>query len=125
MESKPTATPMETYIKLAQGDSELFGENVTYRNLIGKLLYLTITRPDISYVVQQLSQFLDKPTVFHLRTLHRVLRYVKAAPGQGLLFPSDNNTQLATYSYSDWASCTDARKSITGFCVFLGKALIQ
>ena len=73
---------------------EPLSENTPYRQLVGKLLYLTTTRPDISFAVQQLSQFLDKPTISHMKAIGRVLRYLKGAPGQGLLFPADSPTQL-------------------------------
>ncbi|XP_031104380.1 uncharacterized protein LOC116007854 [Ipomoea triloba] len=56
---------------------------------------------------------------------HRVLRYIKKAPGQGLFYPKNNGNQLNVFSDSDWASCTETRRSITGFCVFLGPALIS
>lgn len=124
MEYKPASTPMETHVKLTQGDFKLLSDNVPYRSLIGKLLYLTITMPDVSYAVQQLSQILDKSTKFHLKALYRVLRYIKSAPRQGLLFPSNNSIQLAGFSYSDSAGCAGTRKFVTGFCVFLGSALI-
>ncbi|XP_019200053.1 PREDICTED: uncharacterized protein LOC109193654 [Ipomoea nil] len=87
---------------------------------------LTITRPDISFATQQLSQFLDKPTHLHLQADERVLRYIKAAPGQGLFFPSSSDLQLKAFSDSDyWGACIDTRKSVTGLCTFLGNALIS
>lgn len=64
--SKPAATPMETSVRLSHGDLVLLDDNQAYRNIVGKLMYLTITRPDICFAVQQLSQFLDSPTEFHL-----------------------------------------------------------
>lgn len=88
-------------------------------------MYLTIIRPDLSYAVQQHSQFLDKSTVFHWRAAHRVLRYIKVAPGQGLFFKSYNQTNLAAYCDSEWAGCEVTRRSVIGFCVFLGSALVS
>jgi hypothetical protein len=83
--SKPVSTPME-YSGKVTADSEPLSSNQLYRKIIGKLLYLTATRPDIYYSVQQLSQFLDTPTKAHLQAAHRVLRYLKSASGQGLFF---------------------------------------
>ncbi|XP_042988643.1 uncharacterized mitochondrial protein AtMg00810-like [Carya illinoinensis] len=123
--SKPAAFPMESNLKLAIDDSAPYEDPSSYRKLVGRLLYLTITKPDIAYSVQVLSQFLAKPTVNHHKAAIRVLRYLKATPGQGLLFSSSSELQLKAFSDSDWASCIDTRKSITGFVVFLGNSLIS
>ncbi|XP_019198409.1 PREDICTED: uncharacterized protein LOC109192289 [Ipomoea nil] len=111
--------------KLSKDDSEALKDNTQYRKMVGKLLYLTFTRPDICFAVQQLSQFLDKPTILHLQAVHRVLMYIKSCPGQGLFFPTDSNLKLSGFADSDWAGCPDTRKSVTGFCVFLGNALVS
>ncbi|XP_019163072.1 PREDICTED: uncharacterized protein LOC109159415 [Ipomoea nil] len=111
--------------KLSQDSGAPLEDNSQYRRLIGKLLYLTITRPDICFAVQQLSQFLDKPTTDHLQAAHRILRYVKNSPGQGLFFPANSSLKLRGFADSDWAACIDTRRSVTGFCMFLGEALIS
>ncbi|XP_019176196.1 PREDICTED: uncharacterized protein LOC109171600 [Ipomoea nil] len=111
--------------KLSKDEGDFLDDNVQHRRLVGKLLYLAITRPDISFATQQLSQFLDKPTHLHLQAAHGVLRYIKSAPGQGLFFPASSNLSLKAFSDADWGACIDSRKSVTGFCIFLGKALIS
>jgi hypothetical protein len=78
-----------------------------YRRLIGRLLYLTITRPDLAYSVQTLSQFMDKLRQPHLDAAQRVLRYIKFAPAQGLLFPAKSYMQLKAFCDVDWAGCMD------------------
>lgn len=96
-----------------------------YRELIGRLLYLTITRPDITFVVHQLSQFLSAPTDIHMQAENKVLRYVKNNPGQGLMFSAHTYLCLNTFADADWATCKDTRRSVSGFCVFLGTSLIS
>ncbi|XP_061372954.1 uncharacterized mitochondrial protein AtMg00810-like [Gastrolobium bilobum] len=122
---KSKATPMEPNIKLSQEEGDLLDDPVSYRRLIGRLLYLTITRPDLSFAVNKLSQFLAHPRVPHLHVVHRLLQYVKGTVGQGIFYPSSGQLKLRAFSDSDWGSCTDTRRSITGFCVFLGDSLIS
>ena len=115
---------MESTLKLSANDTNFYEDPSGYRRLIGRLLYLTLTRPDLAYSVQVLSQFLAKPAVSHHQAGIRVLRYLKAIPGQGLFFISSSNFQLKGFSYSDWAGCVDTR-SVTSFAIFLGNSLIS
>ncbi|XP_019199717.1 PREDICTED: uncharacterized protein LOC109193309 [Ipomoea nil] len=123
--SKPVKTPMTQTLKLSQTDDTPLENNTQFRRLIGKLLYLTITRPDICFAVQQLSQFLDKPTTTHLQAAHKVLRYIKQCPAQGLFFSAKSSLRLSGFADSDWAACPNTRRSVTGFCMFLGETLIS
>ncbi|GAU35284.1 hypothetical protein TSUD_274860 [Trifolium subterraneum] len=121
---KPSSIPMDPSHRLHHDDSTPH-ENITeYRALVGKLLYLTSTRPDIAFPVQQLSQFLDAPTSLHFKAAHKVLRYLKGNPGTGLFFPRNSSLQLSGFSDADWGGCPDSRKSITGYCFFIGQSLI-
>ncbi|MCH84454.1 retrovirus-related Pol polyprotein from transposon TNT 1-94, partial [Trifolium medium] len=121
---KPSSVPMDPSHRLYHDDS-LPHDNVTeYRALVGKLLYLTSTRPDIAFPVQQLSQFLDAPTSLHFKAAHKVLRYLKGNPGTGLFFPRNSSLNLSGFSDADWGGCPDSRKSITGYCFFIGQSLI-
>ncbi|XP_019181359.1 PREDICTED: uncharacterized protein LOC109176371 [Ipomoea nil] len=88
IDAKPVHSPTTPSHKLSKDGGNLLDDNTQYKRLVGKILYLTITRPDISFATQQFSQFLDTPTDLHLQAAHRVLRYIKAAPGQGLFFPA-------------------------------------
>ncbi|KAG2722890.1 hypothetical protein I3760_02G147600 [Carya illinoinensis] len=124
--SKPVAFPMESNLKLSAHDSSpLLTDPAAYRRLVGRLLYLTITRPDLAYSVQALSQFMASPTTCHLQTAHRVLRYIKATPGQGIFLAANSQLHLKGYSDSDWGGCLDTRRSITGFAIFIGDSLIS
>ena len=89
---KPSFIPMETNLKLFQSDGDLLVDSTSYKRLIGKLIYLTITRPDLSYSVNRLNQFLAKPRTSHMCAAMRILQYVKKTPGQGLFFFFKINT---------------------------------
>jgi hypothetical protein len=123
--SKPASTPLDPAVKLHNDAGKLYEDIPTYRRLVGRLLYLTNTRPDISFAVQQLSQFLHKPTMAHYNAACRVIRYLKHNPGRGLLFPRQSDLQLLGFSDADWAGCIETRRSVTGYCFFLGSSLIS
>ncbi|CAM8908938.1 unnamed protein product [Rhodiola kirilowii] len=106
---KPAKTPMKTKHNLSLSTSPLLVDSLHYRRLIGKLTYLTITRPDLAYPVHILSQFMQNPTKEHLSAALRLLGYLKAAPAQGILFPSKSNLQLQAFFDADWAACPVTR----------------
>ncbi|XP_068307552.1 uncharacterized mitochondrial protein AtMg00810-like [Pyrus communis] len=122
---KPAKFPMDLELKLNPNDGDLLKDPTRYRRLVGKLIYLTIRIPEITYSVNTLSQFMQQPIKPHLNAVHRLLQYLKAAPGQGLLFPSHGQLNLVGYCAADWARCPTTRRSITGYCVFLGQALVS
>ncbi|XP_019435859.1 PREDICTED: uncharacterized protein LOC109342304 [Lupinus angustifolius] len=96
-----------------------------YRRLMGKLLYLTCTRPDLSFVVGHLSQFFSTPTHHHLTAAMRVLRYLKRSISTGIFFPAKNDLLTKEYFDADWDACPDTRKSVSGYCFFLGSSPIS
>nr|GEV45290.1 uncharacterized mitochondrial protein AtMg00810-like [Tanacetum cinerariifolium] len=125
LDPKPSTIPLDLVLKLTMEGGKPISAPSTYRALVGKLLYLTITRPDHSFSAQALSQFLQQPTTLHMKSLIKVIRYVKLTLTQGLFFPTNNNLQLKAYCDSDWASCPFSRRSATGYGIFLGSSLIS
>jgi len=123
--AKPCATPMMKDTKNMFREGIPIKDVTAYQRIIGRLIYLTNTRPDISYYVQFLSQFQRAPTSEHHSAAHRVLRYIKGTPGQGLFFSASSDLQLKGFCDSDWTSCPQTRRSTTGFCVFLGYSPIS
>ncbi|GJU47010.1 retrovirus-related pol polyprotein from transposon TNT 1-94 [Tanacetum coccineum] len=125
LHTKPSSIPLDLILKLTMTGEEPFQDPSLYRTLVGKLIYLTITRPDLAFLAQALSQFLQSPTTLHMKALTKVLRYVKLITSQGLFFPTNNNLQMTVFYDSDWASCPFSRRSVTGYGVFLGLSLIS
>ncbi|MCH79973.1 retrovirus-related Pol polyprotein from transposon TNT 1-94 [Trifolium medium] len=123
--AKPISTPFDPSTKLSSTDGVPLDDPSSFRRLIGRLLYLTNTRPDISFSVQHLSQYVANPFVSHYQAATRILRYLKAVPAKGILFSSSSSLKLHGFADSDWARCPDTRKSVTGYCVLLGNSLIS
>ena len=123
--SKPIRTPMEQNLHISKDVGKLLPDASQYKKLIGRLLYLTLTRPDITYAVHRLSQFLAAPREPHMLAINRVLQYLKDIPGRGLFFSSNSSMQVKAYCDANWAGCLDTRRSITGYSVFLRNSFIS
>lgn len=123
---KPSNIPMDPSIKLVLHSNDPALEDVgLYRRLVGKLMYLTITRPDITFAVNKLCQFSSAPTNVHLKAAYKVLHYLKGSIGLGVFFSAESNLTLTAFTDADWGSCADTRRSTSGYCMFLGTALIS
>ncbi|KAG7556653.1 Retrotransposon Copia-like N-terminal [Arabidopsis suecica] len=122
---KPSSIPMEPNQKLAQDTGTVLADPKQYRRLIGKLQYLCITRPDITFAVSKLAQYSSAPTNIHLQAIHKILRYLKGTIGQGLFYGADPTFDLRGFSDSDWGTCPDSRRCVTGFAIFVGNSLVS
>ncbi|XP_035837485.1 uncharacterized mitochondrial protein AtMg00810-like [Helianthus annuus] len=124
LNSKPVATLLATTDTfLSKGVS--FHDPTLYRSLVGALQYLTITRPDISYAVNQASQHLQAPTTSHFQLVKRILRYVKGTITFGLTFSKPTSATIVGYSNADWARCIETRRSSYGYSIYLGGNLVS
>ncbi|KAK1368489.1 hypothetical protein POM88_034581 [Heracleum sosnowskyi] len=124
--AKVSIVPMEQHHTLLSNSSSPSMVNVSsYRQLVGRLIYLTITRPDISYPVHVLSQFLASPRQCHMDAAYKVVRYLKSTVGQGILLSSTNPFTLTAYCDDDWGACPETRKSLSRYCVTFGSSLIS
>ncbi|GJV58449.1 putative ribonuclease H-like domain-containing protein [Tanacetum coccineum] len=122
---KAAITPMETKLPLTK-DEEAFDVDVhLYRSMIGSLMYLTASRPDIMYAVCVCSRFQVTPKTSHLNAVKRIFKYLKGKPHLGLWYPRESPFDLEAFSDSDYGGSNLDRKSTTGGCQFLGQRLIS
>ncbi|RDX82516.1 putative mitochondrial protein, partial [Mucuna pruriens] len=105
-------------MKLIVKQDEPYSDPKRYRRLMGKFIYLTITRPDISFAVGVVSQFMQAPCVDHWTTVLCILKYIKKTPGQGLLYEDKGDTHISCYCVVDWARSSIDRRSSTGLDVY-------
>ncbi|CAJ2652014.1 unnamed protein product, partial [Trifolium pratense] len=122
---KPTTTPVDTKAKLSVSCGSPFKDPTLYRSLAGALQYLTFTRPDISYAVQQVCLHMHDPKDGHMNALKRILRYIQGTLDYGLHLFKSSISGLVSYTDADWGGCPDTRRSTSGYCVFLGDNLIS
>ena len=123
--AKPSGFPMEQNHKLGRATGALLEDPAAYRRLVGRLIYLGVTRPDLAYCVHILSQFIQEPRIEHWEAALSVVRYLKGTPGQGILLSAISDLTLEGWCDSDWAACPLTRRSVTGWLVFLGHSPIS
>jgi hypothetical protein len=117
-------TPMELNVYLTFIVGEPLEDPTRYRHIVGSLVYLGVTRPNILYFVYILSQFISAPTQIHYSHLLRVLCYLRGTISHRLFFLRSSSLQLQTYYNAIWASDPFHRRSLSAYCVFLGGSLI-
>ncbi|XP_062075715.1 uncharacterized mitochondrial protein AtMg00810-like [Humulus lupulus] len=124
-DARTVDTPLELNARYSSSDGVALLDPSLYHTLVGSLVYLTITRPNIAYAVHIFSQFVASPTTIHWAAVLRILRYLQGTQFQSLLFPSTSTLELRAYLDADWGGDCTNRKSTTGFCIFLGDFLIS
>ncbi|KAE8725434.1 Indole-3-acetic acid-amido synthetase GH3.17 [Hibiscus syriacus] len=125
LECKSTSTPMEPNIKMCAHEGKDLEDATMYRQLVGSLIYLTLTRPDISYAVGVMSRYMQNPKKPHLEAVRRILRYVKNTIDYGLLYKKGEDCKLVGYCDADYAGDHDTRRSTTGYVFKLGSGTIS
>jgi hypothetical protein len=120
---KPVATPMECNLKLDKVTGEEAADKEQYQRLVGKLIYLAHTRPDISFAVGMVSQFMHSPCHSHYLAVIRILRYLKGTVGEGLLFKKSGKKSVEIFTDADWGGSKEKR-STTGYCTFVWGNLV-
>ncbi|CAA7035751.1 unnamed protein product [Microthlaspi erraticum] len=121
LDAKPVTTPMASTPKLTLGSGIPLTDPTQYRSVVGSLQYLSFTRPDVSYAVNRLSQFMHAPTSDHWQAAKRVLRYLAGTSSHGLFYSKENPTTLHAYSDADWGGDRDDYISTNAYIVYLGK----
>nr|KYP41064.1 Retrovirus-related Pol polyprotein from transposon TNT 1-94 [Cajanus cajan] len=121
---RPASTPVDPNIKLGSMEEDIAVDKEMYQRLVGRLIYLSHTRPDIAFVVSLVSQFMHQPKEAHLQAALRIVQYLKGTPGRGILFKRNKSVSLEAYTDADYAGSVVDRRSTTGYCTFLGGNLV-
>jgi hypothetical protein len=123
-DSSPVSTPMVVGCKLSKDDISFDVDQMTYRSMIGSLVFITAYRPNIMQVVGMVGRYQFAPKQSHLVAIKRIFKYLKGTMNYGLWYPRNHNFQITAYSDGDWANCVDERKSTSGGAFFLGDSLV-
>lgn len=123
--AKPFSTPMPTTPNLSKLMGEKLSDATCYRQVIGTLQYMTLTRPDIAFSVNKLAQFMHSPTILHWQAVKRLLRYLRGTSTYGLFITPSADFQLHCFSDSDWGGCPDDRRSTGGYLIYFGRNLVS
>jgi histone deacetylase 1/2 len=127
LDGKSAPTPLSTSEPLSLHEGTPLGpdDSSQYRSVVGALQYLTFTRPDLSFSVNKVCQYLHAPTTAHWTTAKCILRYVKDTSSLGITFQRSSSTLLSAFSDADWAGCLEDRRSTGVFAIFFGPNLVS
>lgn len=121
---RPAGSPMDQNHRLSKAQGDLLPDPERFRRLVGRLIYLLASRPDLAYSVHILSQFMQKPREEHWFAALKVVRYLKGTIGQGVLFRADTTFTVTGWCDADWGACSLSRRSLTGWIIQLGSSPI-
>ncbi|WJZ83765.1 hypothetical protein VitviT2T_003420 [Vitis vinifera] len=122
---QPVNTPIEKGLKLCVESNQVSTDKGRYQRLVGRLMYLAHTRPDLAYALSVVSQYMRNPREQHMNAAMRILRYLKNAPGKGILFVKNVDHQsIEVYTDADWVGAVDDRQSTFGYFTFVGGNLV-
>ncbi|PRQ31062.1 putative RNA-directed DNA polymerase [Rosa chinensis] len=124
LDCQPINTPIEQNHRLAEYLDQVPTNKARYQRLVGRLIYLSHTRPDLAYAVSVVSQFMHNPSEAHMGAVFRILRYLKSAPGKGLIFSKYSHLDVSGYTDADWAGNITDRRSTSGYFTFVGGNLV-
>ena len=124
LDCKPADTPIVVNHGLQTLEGDGAANREQYKKLVGKLIYLSYTRPDIAYAVGIVSKFMHQPQTRHMEAVNRILRYLKGTPGRGIVFQRNGHLDLQAYIDANWAGDRDERKSTSGYFTFVGENLV-
>ncbi|XP_059640054.1 uncharacterized mitochondrial protein AtMg00810-like [Cornus florida] len=122
--ARPADTPIEQNHRLTDSEGELLSNIGQYQRFVGKLIYLSMTRPDIAYAMSVVSQFMHSPHAPHLDAAIRTLRYLKGCPGRGILFANHGHLRVEAWTDADYAGSISDRRSTSGYCTTIGGNLV-
>ncbi|XP_031273161.1 secreted RxLR effector protein 161-like [Pistacia vera] len=122
---QPAYTPIEKGLKLGVEVDQVPVDKGRYQRLVGRLMYLSHTRPNLAYALSVVSQFIHNPGEQHMNAVTRILRYLEHAPGKGILFTKNKDYQnVNAYTDADWARVVADRRSTSGYFTFVGGNLV-
>ncbi|GJY79699.1 hypothetical protein Tco_0485500 [Tanacetum coccineum] len=123
--SDPVDTPMVEKSKLDEDTQGKAIDPTHYHGMVGTLMYLTASRPDLTFVVCMCARYQAKPTEKHLHAVKRIFKYLRGTVNRGLWYPKDSSIALTTYADADHAGCQDTRRSTSGSMQLLGERLVS
>ncbi|XP_072060358.1 uncharacterized mitochondrial protein AtMg00810-like [Arachis hypogaea] len=124
VDCKPLDTPIQVNHKLKIVEGATLADKERYQRMVGKLIYLSHTWPDISYIVGIVSQFMHKPQEDHMEAAIRIVRYLKGAPGSGIIFKRNGHLKVEAYTDANWMGNPNDRRSTTGYFTLVGDNLV-